>query len=111
MSTATPYIDMGTAPGNEYTLAWALSISDRVRALAGKANNVTNVTLTANAATTVLKDPRLYVNSYIGFMPQTANAASAGASIYVDSQTKGSATIHHANDANLDKTYTLVIAG
>lgn len=82
--------------------------------MAGKLNAVGSVTLTANAATTVYTDPRLGGESYIGLMPTTANAAAdvgAAGSVWIDAQGDGTATIHHPNNANADKTYTTLIIG
>lgn len=79
----------------------------------GKMNAVSTVTLTANASSTTLTDSRLTVQSYIGLMPQTANAATALATTYIPASTmlKGSAVIQHANNAQTDRAFTLVIIG
>jgi hypothetical protein len=78
---------------------------------AGKLNCVTDVTLTASATTTTLTDARIGPNSFIGFMPRTATAATALAGLYVSARTKGSATLTHANTADTDKTFTLCVIG
>lgn len=85
--------------------------------LQGKMNAVSTITLTANAATTTLTDARLSSKSFIGFMPTTANAAAALSGLYVTNQvggtgvTPGTAIINHANNAQIDKTFTLLIIG
>lgn len=83
------------------------------RTMAGKLNANAAVTLTANATSTTLTDPRLGPNTAILFMPQTANAAAAKASLFVPSatQTTGSAVINHASSANADQTFTLLLIG
>lgn len=85
--------------------------------LQGKMNAVTTVTLTANAATTTLTDARITANSFIGFMPTTANAAAALSGLYVSAQVSanglaaGYATLNHANNAQTDKTFKVLIIG
>lgn len=81
--------------------------------LQGKLNAVTTLTLTANAATSTITDARLTPKSFIGYMPTTANAsAEIGAgTIYISARTVGSATVTHANNAQVDRTYTLLIIG
>lgn len=97
------------------------------RKLAEKINDLNNAkfncavefTLTANAGTTLLQDPRITGSSVFLFMPTTANAAAVQNSIYVPeatilptvNQTPGQATINHANDANADKIFRVAILG
>lgn len=84
-------------------------------AIAGKLNAVTTLTLAASVATTTLTDARITPQSFIGLMPQTANAsAEIGAgTIYIlaTNQTSGSVIITHANNAQTDRTFTLLIIG
>lgn len=82
-------------------------------ALQGKLNAVVAFTLTANAATSTITDARLTINSFIGFMPITAHAsAEIGAgTIYVSTRSNGTAVVTHANNAQLDRTYQLLIIG
>ena len=68
-------------------------------------------TLTANAATTTLTDSRIGANSFISFMPTTANAAAALGGLYVSARADGSATLTHANNAQADKTFTYLVIG
>ena len=79
------------------------------RLLLGKTNNTGTVTLTANAATTTLTDARISGQSVILLMPTTANAAGALATTYLNTFTKGSCVINHANNAQSDKTFTYVV--
>lgn len=80
-------------------------------AMQGKLNNTGSLTLTANAATTTLTDPRIGNNSAILLMPATANAAAAIATTYFDTFADGSCTVHHANNANADKTFVYCVIG
>ena len=79
--------------------------------LAGKLNNTSTVTLTANAASTTLTDSRIGANSVISLMPTTANAASAISTTYFDTFADGSCVIHHSNNAQVDKTFSVTIIG
>lgn len=85
------------------------------RALAGKINAIGEITLTANAATTVLTDPRLTTGSLIKFDPMTANAATelCGATMYVltANRRNGEFTITHANNSQTDRAFKYLIIG
>lgn len=76
----------------------------------GKSNNVTEVTLTANSATTTFEHPLINPFSALNLMPLTANA-QAIALPYPSGQTDGSVTLNHANNANADKTFKVTIVG
>lgn len=90
---------------------WGLRVSEIVNMLVAKLNCAADLTLTANAATTTMSDARLSPFSVLTFMPTTANAAAAKAGLYVTGQTKGAATINHANNAQTDKTFRVAIHG
>jgi hypothetical protein len=77
----------------------------------GKFNATIDVTLRASQTTTTLTDPRIAATSGIVFMPQTAHAAAALASLYVSARQKGQATLTHASSANTDQTFTALIIG
>jgi len=79
-------------------------------AMRGKTNNVTEVTLAANAATTTFSHPLIGAFSGLFFTPLTANA-QAIATPRPSSQGDGSCTLNHANDANADKTFKVAIIG
>lgn len=83
------------------------------RLLQGKFNAVTTLTLTANVGTTTLTDARIGGESHLALTPLTANAsAEVGAgTIYVSARAKGSATITHANNAQTDRSYSVLIIG
>ncbi len=70
------------------------------------------VTLAANAASTVVTDPRVTATSIITFSPKTANAsAEIGAGgMYVSAQVAGTGfTITHANNAQADRSFSYII--
>ena len=85
------------------------------QALNGKLNSTGLVTLTANAASTVVTDFRIGNDSVILLMPLTANAATALATTYI--LTTGidplnvQFTITHANNAQTDKSFRYVVLG
>lgn len=92
--------------------AWLAKIASVLNnILAGKLNNNGTVTLTANAATTTFTDSRIGANSVICLMPTTANAAAAIATTYFSAFVTGACTINHANDAQVDKTFSFTITG
>lgn len=104
------YNPVPAAPA-QYDAAWAIRIVAAVNLLIGKLNGTAELTLDANAASTLLSHPRLSAFSVLTFMPTTANAATAKASIYVTAQNNGVATINHANTADTDKTFKVMIHG
>lgn len=77
----------------------------------GHLANVGNVTLTPNAVSTGVVDARVSINSFIGFMPTTANALSAGGTLFVSTITTGGFTITHNNSASVDKTFRYALLG
>ena len=81
----------------------------------GKLQCVTELTLTANAATTTFTDVRLSAYSAVCFDPMTANAAAelAAGTLYVTSANRGSGTwtITNANSAQTDRTFRVMIIG
>lgn len=78
----------------------------------GRINNTGVVTLQANASSTVVRDARVGVDSFIGLMPRTANAANeqGNGTVYVICDKQGF-TIAHANNAQTDRTFTYSILG
>jgi len=77
----------------------------------GKVNSRGEVTLTANQATTTLSNIDIGPESFIGFTPTTANAATELATMYVSSRGQKTATITHANNAQIDRTFSYVVLG
>jgi hypothetical protein len=81
----------------------------------GKIECVVEFTLTANAATSTLTDPRLSIQSAVIFDPVTANAATElyGATMYAleANRAAGAWVITHANNAQTDREFRAVIIG
>lgn len=83
------------------------------QAILGNLNNTGTLTLTANAVSTVITNSRVGGNSFLEFMPTTANAATekAAGTMYVSNRNKGEFTITHANNAQTDRTFVYVHVG
>lgn len=79
--------------------------------LAGKTNNTSSFTVTANAATTTLTDSRIGAGSVILLMPTTSNAAAALVTVYFTAFANGSCTVNHANNAQADRTFRYAVIG
>lgn len=78
----------------------------------GKSNNILDVTLTAGAAATTVSDARIGVTTFPISLPVTANAAAITAPYVVDSsRVNGSFILVHANNADVDKTFKLILVG
>lgn len=81
----------------------------------GKIECMAELTLTANAASSTLSDIRIGKYSALIFDPLTANAAAelAAGTLYVTTanRTDGSATVEHANNAQVDRSYRIIIIG
>lgn len=81
----------------------------------GKLENVAEVTLTANVASTTVTDIRVSPQSVLAWHPRTANAAAelAAGTMYVTdaNMANGSYTITHANNAQTDRTFRVAIIG
>lgn len=76
----------------------------------GKTNNVLDVTLNANSATTTVVDARIGANTAALCVPVTANAAVIDMPWRSDAL-NGTLTLNHANNANTDKTFKLILIG
>lgn len=112
LAQAAGYGRLGVPTSLEDHAQWLRLIANAVNGmLQGKTLNVGSVTLTANAASTPLADSRIGPKSFIGFMPTTANAAGALSGLYVTGRGDGVATLNHANDAQVDKTFTYTVIG
>ena len=79
----------------------------------GKTNNVIDATLTENTTTTTITDARIGATTALLFMPKTANAAAIVDTVYVadSGRVNGSAVVTHANDANTDKDFKVILVG
>lgn len=102
------------------TSDWCRRIARVVNSLLqGKTNNVGTVTLTTNAASTVitLPDGLLGADTVILFDPLTANAAADlyGGAMYVTTANRNvlskTITITHPNNANADKAFRYTLIG
>lgn len=82
-------------------------------ALRGKLNATLAVTLAANQATTTVNDARITASSFVGFCPLTANAAAeiGAGGLYVSALADGQLTLTHANNAQTDRDFRLLIIG
>lgn len=108
---ATPKFYPGVAPLLADEKAHRRQIASVLNnALRGRLNVTGTVTLTAGATSTTVTDDRITFQSYVDFMPQTANAATAKANIWVE-PADGSFVIHHASSANTDQTFTWAVLG
>ena len=81
----------------------------------GKTENVGELTLAINAATTTLTDIRISPQSVLVWHPRTANAAAemAAGTMYVTdaNMSNGSAVITHANNAQADRNFRYAVIG
>ena len=86
-------------------------------AMRGKINALgeRTFTLTANAATSTLTDERLTSDGVVFFDPLTANAAAelAAGTLYVlsASRNNGAWTVTHANNAQTDRDFRILMIG
>lgn len=79
----------------------------------GRQNSVGDVTLRANQTTTTVAFPNCSKDCRIFLEPQTANAAAALATTYIRPVDilQRSFTITHANNAQVDKTFSFICIG
>ena len=100
--------------GDAASAYWVRQVADAANnILRGKLNATATVTLAASAATTTIIDVRISAFSALLFSPLTADAAAemAVGTFFVQSQTSGSAILAHANNAQTDRTFRLLIIG
>lgn len=76
----------------------------------GKISATGNVTLTASATSTTISDRRIGPNSCVLLSPTTANAAAALGTTYITAGDMA-ATVTHANNAQIDRTYRYAVLG
>lgn len=81
--------------------------------LHGGQNNVLDVTLTANAATTTVTDNRIGGSSRPTLQAMSASAATEAASgnLYVAAPTQFNVVIHHTNSAVTDRNFSMMLGG
>ncbi len=81
------------------------------RLMTGRLNATLSVTLSTSTSTTIT-DSRLGPNSFIGLSPLTASAMKANTTgWYVNTQTRGSASLSHSAFSNTDQTFSLLLIG
>jgi hypothetical protein len=117
--TGYPTVPLGgRAPDSLHGAAdksWVARIARAVAALLqGKFNAALAITLASGAASTTIQDARISATSTLLLQPLTAHAAAlAYASPYVliTAQQSGQVAFAHANTANTDQTFNLLIIG
>lgn len=77
---------------------------------AGRSNAHGTVTLTASASSTTVTTQNCSAASCVMLMPNTANAAAALATTYIE-PASGSFVINHANNSQTDRTFFYAIQG
>lgn len=84
-----------------------------IQVMQGKLNNTGSVTLTAGVTSTSVADARVGINSFIGFMPKTANACSetGAGTMFVSTVGAEFFVITHANSASVDRTFGYCVLG
>ena len=101
--------------GDAASVSWVKNLAEVVNGiLKGRQNVVLTITLAAGAAATVVDDARIGPFSGLFLQPMTSHAAAAlysATSVLVTDQKSGQATFSHANNAQTDKTFNLLIIG
>ncbi len=106
-SYQTPAERYGTQ--EQYNVAHARFIRQLAQ---GKFNNLLNVTLTKDATETVITDARIGRSTVAICIPTTANAAAIATPYKsFSAPVQGSMTLVHANDANADKIFKVILIG
>jgi hypothetical protein len=76
----------------------------------GKTNNTGSITIAVGSATsTIIYDERIGFDSVVLLTPTTTGAS--GYAYYIDSNTKGSATIRHAANTTAGITFRYAVVG
>lgn len=110
--TIRPFLHFPPPP-NDPEARRQYEVLQRIRQ--GKTENVGELTLTANAATTVLSDVRISPQSVIVWHARTANAAAelGNGTLYIldANMGNGTATVTHANNAQVDRSFRYAVIG
>lgn len=79
----------------------------------GRSAAMGECTLAANETTTTVQATNCGPSSRIALTPRTANAAAALATTYIPEATtkEGQFVVHHANNAQIDRTFGYAIHG
>lgn len=102
----TPPVPPQAAPGQERF--WLRTIAEKLNMLLRRATPAT-LTLEAGATETTLFDERIGLFSAVHLQATSATAA-ATVGLWVEAA-QGTATIHHDNTADLDRTFSVLIIG
>jgi hypothetical protein len=95
-------------------IGWLSGLRDVVNnIMRGKINATLDVTLTPSAATTTVSDARIGGSCGIYLMPLSANAAAeiGNGTIWWGTPGNQTVTLNHANNAQADRTFRLLIIG
>lgn len=102
--------------GDVKTPEWLTKVATKINEiLRGRVNTGGLFTLTANVASTTLIDDRVSVDSTVALVPTTANAAAelGNGTLYMleAGRVNGRIVVTHANNAQTDRIYRLIIIG
>jgi hypothetical protein len=95
-------------------LGWLAKVQGVVNnIMRGKINATVDVNLTASAASTTVNDPRIGGSCGIYLMPLSANAAAeiGAGTIWWGAPGNQTVTLNHANSAQTDRRFRLLIIG
>lgn len=107
-ATGYPLAPLTLTDERQHRLLIATALNN---AIGGRLNITTTVTLRASATTTTIVDPRIGAMTVPILVPQTADAASALASVYYAFTSRNTITLTHASSANIDQTFGVVLIG
>jgi hypothetical protein len=110
--TSKPPVPTSGSDWKEWLLKVAVTLNNVLR---GRLNTGGTITLTINVATTTITDDRISIDSTFVLVPTTANAAAelGNGTLYFSEtgRINGSIVITHANNAQADRTFRVVIIG
>src|SRR5690242_16547700 len=89
---------------NQQTQYWIVRAAQAINRFLRHQGTLT-ITLAANATTSVIYDSRITLTTAILMTPQTSTAAAEMAGGFYVAPGDGTATIHHSNTADTDKTF------
>ena len=95
-------------------IGWLSGLRDVVtNVMRGKINATLDVTLTMSAASTTVSDARIGGSCGIYLMPLSANAAAeiGNGTIWWSAPGNQTVTLNHANNAQADRSFRLLIIG
>lgn len=111
--TGKPAVPTTGAVGSREWLIQLAKIANRHNQ--GWLNTGGLLTLAANVATTTLTDSRISIDSTVALVPTTANAAAelGNGTLYMleTGRVNGSIVVTHANNAQTDRVFRVIIIG